>query len=239
MKAMLFAAGVGSRLKELSASKPKALVEIAGQPMIAVVIERLKNFGVSHLVINLHHFPEQIKDCFRKRDNFGLKIDFSEESVLLDTGGGLKFARRFFQKDETFLIHNCDIYSEVDYADLLKLHQASEALATLAVKKRKSERGVLVDQNGYFVGWKGSDGPILALGKEAAESIPFCGIHFANYNIFDYMPFDKDKFSILEAYKNAVSAGERVLTYDIGDKYWIDVGTPEKVEELSNYLALR
>ena len=158
MKAMIFAAGLGSRLKPLTDTMPKALVPIAGRPMLEHVILKLKAAGFTEIVINIHHFGEQILDFLKANENFGLIIHISDErDLLLDTGGGVKKARSFFENsDEPFLIHNVDILSDVNLKDLYDYHLQSGAVATLLASQRKTSRYLLFDAGKRLCGWMAS-----------------------------------------------------------------------------------
>ena len=159
MKAMIFAAGLGSRLKPLTDTMPKALVPIAGHPMLEHVILKLKAAGFTEIVINIHHFGEQILDFLEANENFGLIIHISDErDLLLDTGGGIKKARSFFENsDEPFLIHNVDILSDVNLKELYDYHLRSGAVATLLASQRKTSRYLLFDTDKRLCGWINKD----------------------------------------------------------------------------------
>lgn len=159
MKAMIFAAGLGSRLKPLTDTMPKALVPIAGRPMLEHVILKLKAAGFTEIMINIHHFGEQILDFLKANENFGLIIHISDErDLLLDTGGGVKKARSFFENsDEPFLIHNVDILSDVNLKELYDYHLQSGAVATLLASQRKTSRYLLFDTDKRLCGWINKD----------------------------------------------------------------------------------
>jgi NDP-sugar pyrophosphorylase family protein len=153
MKAMILAAGLGTRLRPLTDTRPKALVELSGRTLLEITLTRLRAFGVTEFIVNVHHFADQVIDYLKSHKNFGLRIEISREDVLLDTGGGLKKASWFFledpalpnstQKDEPFLLHNVDVISNIDLARMLQFHTENHALATLAVQSRESSRQLL------------------------------------------------------------------------------------------------
>jgi len=152
MKAMILAAGLGTRLRPLTDTRPKALVEVAGRTLLEITLARLISFGVRDVIINVHHFPEMILDYLKAHDNFGLHIEISREEQLLDTGGGLKKASWFFLQDsahseEPFILHNVDVISTIDLRRMLEFHKEKQALATLAVQHRESSRQLLFDSN--------------------------------------------------------------------------------------------
>src|SRR5438067_8235182 len=151
MKAMILAAGLGTRLRPLTDDRPKALVEIGGRTLLDLTLTRLREFGVREVIINVHHFASMVVDYLRVNNNFGMRLEVSREESLLDTGGGLKKAGHFFtdgsaQNDEPFILHNVDVLSTIDLGQMIEFHNQSGALATLAVKDRKSSRYLLFDQ---------------------------------------------------------------------------------------------
>src|SRR6267143_5234568 len=157
MKAMILAAGLGTRLRPLTDNRPKALVEIAGRTLLEITLSRLRTFGIRELIINVHHFSDMVIDYLNSNNNFGMRIEVSREEVLLDTGGGLKKAAWFFledparpdsrQMDEPFLLHNVDVISNIDLRAMLQFHTENEALATLAVQSRETSRPLLFDKH--------------------------------------------------------------------------------------------
>ena len=162
MKAMVLAAGLGTRLRPLTDARPKALVEIAGRTLLEITLSRLRTFGVTEVIVNVHHFADQVIDYLKSHKNFGMRIEVSREEVLLDTGGGLKKAAWFFledaahrdshrgdsaQLDEPFILHNVDVISTIDFARMLQFHAENHALATLAVQSRQTSRPLLFDDN--------------------------------------------------------------------------------------------
>jgi len=162
MKAMILAAGLGTRLRPLTDTRPKALVEIAGRTLLEITLTRLRAFGISEVIVNVHHFADLVIDYLKSNKNFGLRIEISSEDVLLDTGGGLKKAAWFFLEnstpaspsrpdstpmDEPFLLHNVDVISTIDFARMLQFHKERGALATLAVQARETSRPLLFDDH--------------------------------------------------------------------------------------------
>lgn len=227
MKAMVLAAGVGSRLKHLTKSRPKCLMEIGKSTMLEIVIERLKAAGVREIMINLHHLPDMITEYVKSKSSFGIDVSFSYEKDLLDTGGGIKRVRSFFQEEDLFLVHNSDVFSELDLNELIQFHRNSRALATLPVMSRESRRGLYFDSQDQLVGWTGENIQPPA----GARLLAFSGMHALSGSIFKYMG-EKESFSIIEPYLVAARAGERVLGYQMQDVFWLDMGTPEDLEEL-------
>src|SRR5713226_4478722 len=153
MKAMILAAGLGTRLRPLTDNRPKALVEVAGRTLLEICLSRLRTFGISEVIVNVHHFADMVIDYLKSKNNFGMRIEISREDVLLDTGGGLKKAAWFFLEDsnrshsskidEPFLLHNVDVISTIDFQRMLLFHNENHALATLAVQTRETSRYLL------------------------------------------------------------------------------------------------
>ncbi|PYU50500.1 MAG: nucleotidyltransferase [Acidobacteria bacterium] len=148
MKAMVLAAGLGTRLRPLTDNRPKALVEVGGRALLEITLSRLRTFGISEVIVNVHHFADMVIDYLKSKKNLGMRIEVSREDVLLDTGGGLKKAAWFFLEDpsrldEPFLLHNVDVISTIDFHRMLQVHTESHALATLAVQARQSSRLLL------------------------------------------------------------------------------------------------
>ncbi|MDD3541727.1 MAG: sugar phosphate nucleotidyltransferase, partial [Petrimonas sp.] len=154
MKAMIFAAGLGTRLKPLTDTMPKALVPVAGKPLLWHTIQKLKAAGFDEIIINVHHFAGQIRQYIQDNNRFGIRIEFSDETqALLDTGGGIKKASWFFDDEKPFLIHNVDILSDIDLQNLYHFHTNSNSVATLVVSERKTSRYLLFDKNNHLAGW--------------------------------------------------------------------------------------
>ena len=152
MKAMILAAGLGTRLKPLTDTRPKALVELNGRTLLEIALTRLRTFGVTEVIINVHHHADMLLDYLKSKNNFNLRIEISREEILLDTGGGLKKASWFFLEDparldEPFLLHNVDVLSTIDFARMLQFHKDHHALATLATQSRPSSRQLLFDNH--------------------------------------------------------------------------------------------
>jgi len=156
MKAMILAAGLGTRLRPLTDNVPKALVELNGRTLLEITIDRLKAFGATEIIVNTHHHAEKIVAFLKSKNNFGIRIELSrEDDLLLDTGGGLKKAAWFLQEgnsDEPFFLHNVDVLSNIDFRQMLDAHRKTSALATLAVRERRSSRQLLFDANGLLAG---------------------------------------------------------------------------------------
>lgn len=202
--AMIFAAGLGTRLRPLTDTMPKALVPVAGAPLLAHVIRRLKGAGYDRLVVNVHHFPEQIRQYLSVHD-FGVHIDISDESgLLLETGGAVRHARPLLEGAERFLVHNVDIISDLDLA-WFERQWRPEALATLLVSERKTSRYLLFDDDLRLVGWTNvSTGevrsPYPSLDVSACRRLAFAGIHGMSSKILDVMEDFPERFPIMDFY---------------------------------------
>ena len=233
MKAMIFAAGVGSRLKELTRATPKCLMEVGGKTMLERVVDRLKGVGVTAVAINTHHHAEQVTDFIKSRGYFGIEVIISHEPVLLDTGGGLRKVASFFAGEEPFLVHNADIYSDLDLARLVEVHRSKNAVGTLAVMKRPSKRGLYVDSQHHLIGWTQEEKPA----PEEAALYSFCGISVASHEVFSHMPRE-GAFSIISSYLFAARATNRVYGELVTGVDWTDIGTPEQLEALRGRINL-
>ena len=239
MKAMVLAAGFGSRLGEMSKTTPKCLVEVAGKSMLEHVVDRLRLAGVTEIVINLHHLADQVRTFVIERGNFGLKVHFTEESEILGTGGGLKNARKFFDAVPAFYVHNADIYSEIDLRALADAHRHTGAIATLATMSRPTSRPLVFGMSGNLVGWESKEnsrGELLPY-EGPLVRYAFCGVQVVSSAIFKYMEPLSGAFSTIRTYLEAARAGERVRAYDCGSAYWMDMGSPEKLAELRRHLS--
>lgn len=236
MKAMVFAAGVGSRLGSLTAACPKCLMPLGKETILSHVINRLKLAGVTEVVINLHHLAQMVIDYVTSQSFFGIKVFFSHEESLLDTGGGLKRAMNFFLNEPAFFVHNSDIYSETDLNLILSAHSSANAMSTLLLRDEfrdeSSRRGLYFDDSMQLVGWTAeSSHP-----PENSKFYAFCGIQVTTPKIFSLMP-NAEVFSIIEPYMSASNQGERVLGFISSDK-WIDIGTPERLKHLQERFSV-
>ena len=243
MKAMIFAAGLGTRLKPLTDHMPKALVPVAGRPMLEHVILKLKAAGFNELVINIHHFGEQILDFLRANQNFGLTIHISDErDCLLDTGGGIRKAEPFFRGNEPFLVHNVDILSDTDLKALYEYHRQSGNDATLLASRRKTIRYLLFDDEKRLCGWINKDTlqtkpEGFAYNPEHHRKYAFSGIHVISPSLFHYMDERwTGKFSIMDFYlqtcHEARIGGRLTDTLRL-----IDIGKPETLTQAEEFLA--
>lgn len=229
---MVLAAGLGTRLRPLTDNLPKALVEVGGRTMLEIALRRLQAFGMHDVVVNTHHHAEMVETFLREHANFGMHIEISREDALLDTGGGLKRAKRFFQDapDEPFLLHNVDVISSIDLAEMVRRHEQSGALATLAVMERKSSRLLLFDAAeelcGRQAGREGTLELVRPVGETRARA--FCGIHVISPRIFALLD-EEGAFPIVPAYLRLAAQGEQIAAFDAGPAYWRDLGKPSSL----------
>lgn len=238
MKAMIFAAGLGTRLRPLTNNKPKALVEVKGISLLELTIKKLLQNGFSEILINIHHFGEQVLQFLNEKNYFNSKIYISDErDLLLNTGGGLKRASWFF-KDAPFLVHNVDILSSINLAAFYEKHLNSGAIASLAVRQRKTSRFLLFDSKNNLRGWRNiNTGETKWCGQPTSiAEYAFSGIHVIDPTIFKLMP-NTSVFSIIDVYLTIGSTGViKAIPHD--EDHWIDVGKKELLEQAENSLHL-
>jgi NDP-sugar pyrophosphorylase family protein len=237
MKAMILAAGLGTRLRPLTDDRPKALVEVAGHTLLEITLLRLQQFGIREVIVNVHHFADTVVEYLKKHDNFGMRIEISREEVLLDTGGGLKKAAWFFledssHSDEPFLLHNVDVLSTIDFRRMMEFHQQSQALATLAVQDRETSRYLLFDENSQLCGRRaGRDQePEIIRHSKETWALAFSGVHVISPRLVANMTED-GVFSIITSYLRLAGEGERILGFRADEFYWRDLGRPENVAQ--------
>ena len=237
MKAMVFAAGLGTRLGSLTSDRPKALVEIDGHTLLEIALARLRRFGVRDVVINVHHFADKIVDYLRANQDFGFHIDVSREPVLLDTGGGLKQAAPFFLNSRQdpqapIVIHNVDVLSTIDLYKLAAAHREGNALATLAVQDRETSRYLLFDQKLHLCGRRiGKDGTAeLVRASRTMQPLAFSGIHIVSPRILAMMT-ETGPFSIVTSYLRLAGQNETIAGFRADDCYWRDLGRPADLQQ--------
>jgi NDP-sugar pyrophosphorylase family protein len=257
MKAMVLAAGLGTRLRPLTDNRPKALVEISGRTLLEIALSRLRSFGIREVIINVHHFADMILDYLKAQNNFGMRIEVSREDVLLDTGGGLKKAAWFFLEDpkrfdEPFILHNVDVISTIDLHRMLQSHKENQALATLAVQSRETSRYLLFDDDLQLCGRRfGPDATpevVRSILRGAAipgcapqstptqqpsphlEPLAFSGIHVISPRLLPMLT-EEGVFSIIDSYLRLAAQGENILAFRADEYYWRDLGRPSDLSQ--------
>ncbi len=234
MKAMILAAGLGTRLRPLTNHRPKALVEVAGRTLLEITIARLREFGVREVIVNVHHFAGMVIEYLREKNNFGMRIEISEEQRLLDTGGGLKKAAWFFcdarPAAAPFILHNVDVISTIDLRRMLEFHRQTQARATLAVQQRQTSRYLLFDEQMQLCGRRlvKEQKTELVRPSPQLQELAFSGIHVISPRLLEKMS-EEGAFSIIQSYLRLAGEGERIASYRADGDYWRDLGKPESV----------
>src|SRR5579859_1870869 len=236
MRAMILAAGLGTRLRPLTNDRPKALVEVAGHTLLEITLRRLQTQVIREVIVNVHHFADMVGDYLKNNANFGLRIEISREEFLLDTGGGLKKAAWFFLEDaaqhEPFLLHNVDVLSTIDLERMLQFHRENHALATLAVQDRETSRYLLFDDQNQLCGRRaGPTGtPETVRPSQHIHPLAFSGIHVISPRFLPMMTED-GAFSIITSYLRLAAQGEKILAFRADDSYWRDLGKPQNIAQ--------
>lgn len=230
MKAMILAAGLGTRLYPFTKNTPKALIKINDKTLLEIAIDKLVNYGFDEIVINVHHFADQIIQFLEER-KFDANISISDEkNKILDTGGGLKHAEKFFTSSEPFLLHNVDIVSNLDLKSLYDFHLNTDAISTLVVRKRESGRYFLFNEDNILRGWKNekTGKTIIISDDKLLTNYAFSGIHVIDPKIFSLMP-ETDVFPLATLYLD-IGLENKIYAYIDEKSSWIDVGYPEYVK---------
>ncbi len=234
---MIFAAGLGTRLAPLTDTMPKAMVPINGKPMLQHQIEKLRDAGCNYIVVNVHHFAEQIVN-FVKTNDFGVQIEISDESeLLLNTGGGLRNVKRFFCEGDNFLIHNVDIFSDIDLKKLFDYHCESSNVATLAVMHRESSKHLMFDNENRLCGWRDlkNDKSIITIPRDSYNEMAFSGIYVCNYRIFDLID-NQGSFPIIPELLK-ISKNNRIGGFIHDQNKVLDVGKIDVIKQIENNSA--
>jgi NDP-sugar pyrophosphorylase family protein len=259
MKAMILAAGLGTRLRPLTDTRPKALVEINNRTLLEIILTRLRTFGITEAIINVHHFAAMVEEYLKSKNNFNMRIEISREvEQLLDTGGGLKKAAWFFQEnpstlssrdhsvlaDKPFLVHNVDVISTIDLAAMLQFHTEHQALATLAVQSRDSGRQLLFNDQLQLSGRRVKGHARLATSHSplpesttlsALCPLAFSGIHIVSPRLLPLLT-ETVPFSIIDSYLRLASQGERIVAFRHDNSYWRDLGKPADLAQAAQDL---
>lgn len=239
---MIFAAGLGTRLKPLTNTMPKAMVPVAGKPLLQHVIEKLRHSGFEEIIINVHHFPEQIIDFVRSNNHFDIRIEFSDESEkLLDTGGGIKKASWFFDDGKPFLIHNVDILSNIDLEKLYNQHLIHNPAATLVASRRETSRYLLFDAENNLNGWINEKTgeiktPYPNFNPSTNTKLAFSGIHVLDPGVFSYFHLFSDKFSIIDFYLTLCHT-QTIKSFLPRDFKMMDVGKTDSLSQVEDFIT--
>jgi NDP-sugar pyrophosphorylase family protein len=231
MKAMILAAGLGTRLKPFTDKHPKALAIVNGETILQRNIEYLASFGIREVIVNVHHFADQIIDLIKANNGFGSVITFSDEiREVLETGGGIKKAAWFFEKNEApFIVMNVDILTDMNLEQMMLQHKKSNSLATLAVSSRITSRYFLFDKMDHLCGWKNENTGEQKISRESKNYIQkaFSGIQVLSPKIFDLIKME-GKFSMVDVYLDLVKTQD-IMAFDHSESKFIDVGKPESI----------
>ena len=231
MKAMIFAAGLGTRLKPFTDHHPKALATVNGKTLLELSIRYLQRFGIEDVVVNVHHFAEQIESLIEEQGGFGSWVTISDErDAVLESGGGLKKAAPHFEGEQHVVVMNVDVLTNLDLGRMMDAHLAADAFATLAVMKRDSSRKLLFDENMLLCGWEHQQKGERRMARESGiyAAYAFSGVQVVSTRIFD-MPFE-GKFSMIDVYLH-YAATERISGFDHTGNIFLDVGKPETLEQ--------
>ncbi|MFZ3263011.1 MAG: nucleotidyltransferase family protein [Terriglobales bacterium] len=242
MKAMILAAGLGTRLRPLTGDRPKALVEINGRTLLETALARLRTFGIVDVIINAHHFGDQLVEYLKANNSFGMKLEVSREDILLDTGGGLKKAAPFFlgenpHSEEPFLVHNVDVISTIDLARMAQVHTRNKALATLAVQDRETSRYLLFDECLHLCGRRlGREAPLeMVRPSRHVQALAFTGIHIVSPRLFEKLT-EQGVFSIITSYLRLAGQGETILGFRADEYSWRDLGRLDDLKQAAKDL---
>ena len=237
MKAMVLAAGLGTRLRPLTNDRPKALVEVCGRSLLEITLTRLRSFGVQDVIINVHHYADMVIDHVKAAGNYGMHIEFSREDILLETGGGLKKAAWFLGRDsgadeDPFILHNVDVISTIDLQRMVEDHKKNKALATLAVQERKSSRYLLFDDQLELCGRRLVKEEKIEIARPSQDitELAFAGVHVISSRIFPLLK-EEGAFSIVPAYLRLAAQGEKIQAFRADEYYWRDLGKPENIRQ--------
>lgn len=228
-RAMILAAGLGTRLLPHTAKLPKALVPLAGKPLIAHVLDRFRHYNIMDVVVNLHHYGELLEAYLGSAQYSDFNFSFSDESnQLLDTGGGIRKAAYFFSDGRPFLVHNCDVISQIPLDELFQFHISNMAMATLAVSRRPTSRPLAFDKNGFLQErWDNER-------CSHSEPMAFSGIYILDPAIFSFMP-GHGVFSVIDMLISAAKTS-KVLAFEHSPDIWADTGTFSNFEKAAQLL---
>jgi NDP-sugar pyrophosphorylase family protein len=234
MKAMILAAGLGTRLKPFTDNKPKPLIEVGGYTLLELAIRYLKKYGIDQLVINVHHFPDQIIEFLKKNNGFGISYSISDErDRLMNTGGAIVHASKMLKNEDFFVLMGVDVLTALDLDAMIRYHIENKPLATLAVKKRETSRSLLFDKEMRLIGWRNNmDGTTRGnKANEAEIALGFSTIHIINPTIFGLVT-ETGAFSIIDLYLRLMDSN-RILGFRHDDAAWMEFGRLDRLETLA------
>ena len=233
MKAMILAAGLGTRLKPWTDKHPKALALVNKKSLLQRNIEYLQQFGIYNVIVNVHHFADQIIESIQQNKGWSSNISISDETeAVLETGGGLKKAAHFFIEEENFVLMNVDVLTDMPLDKMISFHLSHKSFATIAITQRKTSRYFLFNERDELCGWqnvKTGEEKIVRAANEFNQKA-FSGIHILNKKIFHYLQRWNGKFSMVDVYLNAAKT-EAIRSFDHSIYKFIDVGKPQSIEE--------
>jgi NDP-sugar pyrophosphorylase family protein len=239
MRAMILAAGLGTRLRPLTNDRPKALVDVDGHTLLEITLRRLGSFGIREVIVNVHHFGDVVVRYLQRNNDFGMRVEISREKSLLDTGGGLKKAAWFFLENGNtmpFILHNVDVISTIDLERMVRAHTESQSLATLAVQERKTSRRLLFDSDNQLCGRQsGRQSADLVRPVKEIRPLAFSGLHIISPRLLGMMTED-GAFSIIDAYLRLAGQGEKISAFRADEYYWRDLGKPENLAQAARDL---
>ena len=228
--AMIFSAGLGTRFKPWTDKHPKALALVNGKSLLQKNIEYLQQYGITNVVVNLHHFPEQVIDAIKKNNGWGSNITISDETdELLETGGGLQKAKKFLDKGQPFVTINVDILTELNLFDLFEFHKKNQPLISFAVTDRNTSRYFLFDENNRLCGWrnKKSGEEKIVIDKPVLVEKAYSCVVIFEPQIFSLMPYT-GKFSLVDVYLS-LAPHQLILGFDHSGDRLVDVGKPDSI----------
>jgi NDP-sugar pyrophosphorylase family protein len=241
VKAIIFAAGIGSRLGKITEDQPKALVEIGGKALLEIAIRKLIKYGFDEIIINVHHFADRIEEFLEEKRNFNIRIELSDErEQLLETGGGLMKASWFFDDHQPFLTYNVDVLTNLDILSLLRYHQGTGALVSLACKERNTQRYFLTDKNNRLVGWENTETGERIDSLPAGDTVNrvgYSGISVVDPELYNLVT-EKGAFSLTSLYLR-LAAENPIIIYRHDADLWIDIGKPEQLNTARDYFQTR
>jgi NDP-sugar pyrophosphorylase family protein len=239
MKAMILAAGRGTRLGKITEGIPKALVDINGKTALRIAVEKCTSYGFDEIIVNVHHFADLVEEEVQRLNESGFKVTVSDErGRLMETGGGLFEARSFFDRTP-FLVYNVDIISDIDLTAFYRFHMQQNGIATLAVGNQSGNRVFLIDSTGLVKGWRNTaTGKEILSGKSPEElyEVAFLGFHMIDPAIFNYMY--EGVYSMTDLYLS-LAHDHKIFTYNTANEFWGDIGSPESLEYVREHYKER